>query len=274
MMEIRVTSKQGKPPEIQEVTMDLKGVKFDQTAAWVNFTNVRCERVDFSGRRFRPFHALDATFIECDFSRASLTYAGLGIQFREAQGWSKQVLYRDCRFDRADMRHMPHIGNARFERCSFRETRMEGWRADSAEFIDCVFGGRMYDCCFAGRPWRDEEGATGRTRNEFHGNDFREVDLQAVQFAYGIDLDAQLLPEGDQYVRLSRPRERVDRVRALVSRWPDDADREYALGSLRIISSPGDFEQDQLFLDRRLYRSRRIPGVKERVLHMIEHALD
>jgi uncharacterized protein YjbI with pentapeptide repeats len=275
MMEIRVTAKQGKPREIQEVTSDLRNSRFQPHARWINFS-ARCERVDFSGCRFEPFHALNAAFVECDFSRARLKNASMGIEFRERAGWSRQVLYRDCRFDQADMRALPHIGNARFERCSFRETRMEGWRADRAEFIDCVFAGRMYDCRFAGRPWTDEDGATGRERNEFSGNDFREAELAAVAFVYGIDLTAQLLPEGDRYLLLDRPVERLDRVRAQIARWPQDDVREYALANLQqVMISEGEREQTIVLLDRALFSNDRIfPGTTERILDMLERALD
>ena len=270
-MEIRVTAKQGKPPAIQKVTGSLRDVRFQQSAAWVVFDNAVCERIDFSGHKFEPLAAGSATFIECDFSRSRLSYSTLGTLGSK----NRQALYRDCRFDRADMRHMPHIGNARFERCSFRETRMEGWRADWAEFIDCVFAGRMYDCRFAGRPWTDEDRATGRDRNEFTGNDFREAELDAVMFVYGIDLDAQLLPEDDRYLRLDRPIERLDLVRAQIARWPQDDVREYGFLTLRMIDDAGHREQRSLWIDRDLFASRRrFPGVSEGILDMLEHAFD
>ena len=262
-------AKQGKAPVIQRVAGELHDLAFSQSAPWVVVHDARCERIDFSGHKFAPLAVGSASFIECDFSRARFLHSSLG----DLGASHPQALYRDCQFDRADMRHMPHIGNARFERCTFRETRIEGWRADRAEFIDCVFSGALHDCRFTGRPWEDE-GATGRERNEFHGNDFCQADLSAVQFAYGVDIDAQLLPQGDNYVRLSRPRERIDRVRALISRWPDDRDREYALAGLKMVDSPGDLEQDWLFLDRRLFLGGRIPDVDKQVLEMLEHALD
>jgi hypothetical protein len=270
-MEIRVTARQGKPPKVQVVKGGrLSDLKFVQTAPWVVFKEVTCERADFSRIKFAPFAVDSGAFIGCDFSRAVFLHHS---SFGAVNPKERQTVFRDCRFDRADMRSLRNFGNARFELCSFRDTRIEGWRADRAEFIDCVFSGRMYDCRFAGRPWLKPD-VTNRKRNEFHGNDFRDVDLAAVQFAYGIDLDAQMLPDGENYVRLSRPRERVDRVRALISQWPDDAARESALGKLSIVSSPGDLEQDVLFLDRRLYSDSRVPGVGKRVLDMLEHALD
>jgi len=270
-MEIRVTVKQGKPREIQRVTGTLRDVRFQQSASWVVVENAICERVDFSKHKFDPLAAGTVRFVECNFSRSRLSYSTLG----PLGSKDRQALYRDCRFDRADMRHMPHIGNARFERCSFRETRMEGWRADWAEFIDCAFSGRMYDCRFAGRPWSDEDGATRRERNEFTGNDFREAELDGVMFVYGIDLDAQLLPESDRYLRLDRPVERLDRVRAQIARWPQDDVREYGLLTLRMVDGAGDREQRSLWIDRPLFASQgRFPGVSERILAMLEHALD
>ncbi len=269
-MEIRVTSRQGKPRQVQRVDGTLSDQKFVQTESWVVVEHATCERVDFSGRKFDPLAVGPARFMECNFSRAAFRHSTLG-DLGRGDG---QALYRDCRFDRADMRALPHIGNARFERCSFRGTRMEGWRADRAEFIDCVFSGRMYDCRFAGRPWTDEAGATGRDHNEFHGNDFREAELDAVMFVYGIDLDAQLLPESDRYRRLDRPTERVDRVRAEIARWPDRDLRESGLLILRMVDHPGYREQRELWLDRRLFTDGQIPGLRERILAMLEQALN
>ena len=268
-MKIHATAKQRKPPAIQRVSGKFHDLKFSQSAPWVVMDQAHFERVDFSGQKFDPLAVGSASFVECDFGNAKLVHASLG----SIVPGDAQSFYRDCRFDGANMRALPHIGNARFQRCSFRGAKIEGWRADKAEFVDCVFSGRMYDCRFAGRPWDDDMGVTRRSRNEFRGNDFREAQLEAVMFVYGIDLRAQTMPEGERYLRLDRPSERIDLVRRQVALWSDDSAREYALSILRDYSDQGCAEQAELWVDRNLFSGGRWPGVGDRVWDMMESSL-
>lgn len=229
------------PRPIRIVEHDLRDTRFAVPEEWVIFAGVTFERVDLRGARFRPFGAQASTFIDCDFTGAKFSTGSFGSLGRS--------VYRNCRFERADLRGITLVGNARFERCSFVGAKIEGWRADCAEFVDCVFGGRLRDCRFAGRPWTCP-GDVGRDRNDFRGNDFRAAELDGVMFVYGIDLAAQRLPEGPEYIRLDRLAARIGRARAIIARWPDDTARERAFAMLRIYSEDGYAEQRELFTRR------------------------
>jgi hypothetical protein len=89
-----------------------------------------------------------------------------------------------------------------------------------------------------------------RQRNDFRGNDFREAELDYVAFVYGIDLRAQLLPEDPRYLVLDRLGERIEKVRAIVARWPDDKLRESAPFTLRVHGEGGHEEQELNLINR------------------------
>ena len=93
-------------------------------------------------------------------------------------------------------------------------------------------------------------GLTGRTRSEFRGNDFRQARLTDVMFVYGINLDLQLLPEDDRYIRVDDLPTRVRYARSIVSTWRTDVEREQALFLLRLYSEGGYREQQSLFTNR------------------------
>jgi uncharacterized protein YjbI with pentapeptide repeats len=288
MMEIRVTGKSGGKVAVQDVRGELRDMRFQQTGTWINF-NARCERVDFSGMRADPFNAFDSEFIDCSFERVRFRRHELGSSLH-------QPVFRNCRFDWCDLRGLGSYENVRFEGCTFRNAKILHWQADEAEFVDCVFSGLMRDVRFSGRPWPvqrygeanrqiHEEMATKyglktpyveleRKRNEFRGNDFREAQFDYVSFVYGIDVDAQTMPSGPQYMRLDRPKERIESARSIVARWPDEKLREHSLFELRLLGGDGYDEQAVIFTDRLSAPSAEWRELSQPVYDLLEHVLD
>ena len=194
----------------------------------VEFRNVRYTSVDFSHLRFRLLIGSGAIFNRCDFRQVQIAAGHLGNL--------AQTIYRDCRFDRADLAGVDPL-YARFERCTFDDANLREWRAFNAEFVDCHFGGRIIEAKFGGH-LHDSAAARiqpPRVKNEFRGNDFREATLIDCGFFDGIDLRAQLLPMGPEYIFLDNIHERIWRARAEVARWTDARAREEALLMLRVI---------------------------------------
>ena len=203
----------------------LSGVRFEPPSDGVSFQGAQLEDVDFSGLTLPKFRARGSTFERCDFSRAVLKEASFSLPPRS--------VYRDCRFDRADLRQA-QPGLARFERCTFERAKLDGWHGWHADFVDCRFSGRLRNIEFWAAPSQDpitprtperfrEAMRRERPPNEFRGNDFRAADLENVEFLGGIDLDAQFLPEGPEYARLDIRPETLDRVEAYVRRLTPDA---------------------------------------------------
>jgi len=264
----RVVGKARPVPPPRLVTSDLKGGRFDRRSTSVAFEAVTVSDVSFAGMRFEKLSVRGGcVFSGCDFSRVRSRYVShLSPDLPEA-------VYRDCRFDRADLRDF-FPGTARFERCTFDGARLDGWRSDVAEFVDCHFAGKVRDVMFWGRPYGilAEELGVDRPVNEFRGNDFRQAELISCSFVMGIDLDAQRWPEGPAYIRLDGLGERVRRVRAEVIRWTDLAARRDALIMLEVLQeSTVDQDQDDLFM-RRADLGRSYRETAERVWDLLATA--
>lgn len=224
-------------PPIRHVTGELRDCRFDKGSGEVSFNKAALTQVSFQGIRFRYFAATESVFVGCDFSKikSSPYVSHLSV--------TPQCIYRDCNFDQADLRNF-QPSDARFERCSFAGARLDGWRATSTEFIDCVFSGRIKEARFWGRPFDDH---VKRPLNEFRGNDFRAAELIDTSFVMGIDIGAQMWPESDRYIRLDRMSERLRLVRAEVVHWTDLKDRKEALTILEILGEDVATGQEELF---------------------------
>ena len=102
-------------------------------------------------------------------------------------------------------------------------SKIDAWESFTAEFIDCVFAGRLRNVRFYGRPWgaAADKLDPARTVNAFSGNDFRKADLVGAIFIHGIDVKKQLWPASTQYVILDRIHQRIAKVRVGVLEWSD-----------------------------------------------------
>jgi hypothetical protein len=135
-------------------------------------------------------------------------------------------VYQDCTFDHVDFGGRGGgflLGEARFERCTFRYCRYRWFWASHADFIDCTFIGVMQSAWFWGTtPQGDER----PRRNQFTGNDLSRARPRRVLFRNGVDLSANRLPEGPEYLHLDRFRERLQRARVVVAAWPEEERRD------------------------------------------------
>jgi hypothetical protein len=171
--------------------------------------------VDFSNRSLGAFIKYGGEFLRCDFSEASFEQFSVGHQ--------GQTRFVDCRFRRT---RFPlgntFFGDARFERCVFDGAQLRGLHVDAAEFVDCVFRGRVWHSVFWGVPMGADT-TPHRPRNEWRGNDFSEADLVDVDFR-DIDLRAQRWPDDpEEYALIDRIDERVEAATKAVRKWPDEA---------------------------------------------------
>lgn len=203
----------------------LSGVRFEPPPEGVNFDGAVFEDVDFSDIRVDRYYVRASTFERCDFSRSVLKVGSFSVP--------PPSVYRGCRFDRADLRQC-NPGLARFEQCSFEGAKIDGWESWNAEFVDCRFAGRLRKVIFSAGMGGDPEiyerapehlKRFHKPRSEplaFRGNDFRNADLDEVEFRGGIDLDAQLLPDDPAYIRLDIRPETLARVEAYANTLPGE----------------------------------------------------
>ena len=145
---------------------------------------------------------------------------------------------------------MPVGGLARFEHCSFRDVRIKSWYAFTVELIDCTFSGELRGGFFNGTPLEEQQNG-GDVRNEFHGNDFSQMDLIDVGFRTGIDLTRQNLPVGPHYLYLENAAEVLRLARREIVGWTDLELRQPALRLLQSDEDAVAKGQVQLFFDLR-----------------------
>jgi hypothetical protein len=134
--------------------------------------------------------------------------------------------------------------------------------------VDCgsrrlPFRGRLSGVVSNGRD------AEGSRTNEFVGNDFRDADLEDADFR-DIDLDAQLLPQGDEYIRLRNLQERVNAVRKTVKTWPHDPARAGAEQILSLVESVYEDESDVFTKRSFLLEMADSPEIGDRMLELLE----
>jgi len=193
------------------------------------FDRVTIRDADFRRATFDAVAPEGCVFERCDFRAQTL-----GRPYQSLFSSRRQSVFRDCRFDDADLTGV-RPGQARFERCSFANARLDGWESYRAEFIDCVFAGRIANVRFFGRPWGNgaEILEPARKKNEFRGNDFRGADLVGVTFVHGIDIAAQRWPESPDYIVLDKIHQRIASARREVLEWREHPAREEALDMLQ-----------------------------------------
>jgi hypothetical protein len=243
------------------VSSELHGGRFTVAPEGITFRGASVTGVDFSGLRIGHLQVEQSSFVECNFSRAHLANGNLGLA-------SPPSTYIRCRFDEADMRGV-RPGAARFEDCRFDGAHLDGWLCFVAEFIDCHFAGPVRDLIVSGRPFPPERAEDlGRTRNAVHGNDFRAAELKGVEFVRGIDIDAQLMPDSDVYIRVPQAQARIAAVRREVEGWPDPIARAHAESMLRFYNMRGYEEQETIFA-RRDAPGTVAAAVRERIWAML-----
>jgi uncharacterized protein YjbI with pentapeptide repeats len=131
--------------------------------------------------------------------------------------------YLGSDFTEADLRRVgPRF--ARFENCRFVNARLDDWNALCAEFVECVFEGRIARAKFSGRPWGFARAAIEpiRPSNDFRDNDFSRADLIDCSIFGGIDLTANTWPTGNDYVVIHSAQQKISEAKAKLGRLSPD----------------------------------------------------
>jgi uncharacterized protein YjbI with pentapeptide repeats len=168
---------------------------------------------DYSGRDLAQFCTVGCRLENCRFDGSRISSAQFG-------SGREQSEFVGCTFDGAEIDMGPG-GCVRFSQCSFQKVRIRNWICFAVELVDCGFSGWLQRAIFNGTVPTGKSAWLGRTRNEFHGNDFSGMDLVDVAFRTGIDLSRQRLPSGPEYLYLDDVGAAIARARlALATRPP------------------------------------------------------
>jgi hypothetical protein len=142
------------------------------------------------------------------------------------------------------------LGQARLERCRFLDVKLDTVFSHSAEFIDCVFSGRMRKVIIYGRLGGIDAEFTSRRVNEIRGNDFSSVRMSDVSFRQGVNLRSQKLPIGDDYLVLEASERKLTAVRRKWAEKPASDIRTKILTYLDILIEDAMEGQNDQFLCR------------------------
>jgi len=233
--------------------------------------SVRHEQVagaDYSRQTLDQFVSVGSTFTGCRFDRARINDAGFGAGMEQTE-------LVGCSFDGTSLRALG--GFTRFVRCTFRNLRATQVVPDYLEFVDCTFTGRITGLRFWGAPpdgagryagvVNAQRGAGTlpvppgyrelalREHNQIHGNDFSDAQLVKVEFRFGVDLTAQKLPVGEDYVYVPDPGSTVPGAVAELAHSPSEhapraqeflislMERNVGAGQRQLWICPKDFER-------------------------------
>ena len=263
----RPDSERNEPPP-DEVSADPAAPAVPEpVAAVVSISRATIRGVDFRKARFDRFSLAGCLFVACDFRAIRFDR-----RWQPLFAARPQNVFRDCRFDGADLRRV-RPDQARFERCTFDDTAIDGWRAEAAEFVGCRFAGALGRVIFFGRPAGNAGRAVDpdRKRNEFAQNDFRDADLDDVVFTHAIDLSAQRLPSLERYVRLDRFPQRLAHARTAVVRWDVQEERVAAVTMLRELATR--YRDQTEIIASRVSASGPAARVQTRVWAVLESAM-
>ena len=214
---------------------------------------------DFRGENIDRFWSVDSLFVDCVFDGLRLGW-GKESSLSFGAGPSQSV-YQNCSFDRARL-HIRTAGNTRFESCSFVETTIKDWWAFDVELIDCTFSGRLTRSWFNGSVQPQYVELIGRSLNEFRGNDFSAARLEDVEFRTGIDLSAQVLPTGPDYLLVPDAAVAVEKAADILQQIPDVKLRTEALSHLSVDRSNVEMGQSQLFIGSLGYSKRGLQALR------------
>jgi hypothetical protein len=167
------------------------------------------------------WYSADSSFSRCIFRQTRRRNIDPHTSGMFGRRWST---FQDCTFDHIDFGHGGGflLWNAAFKRCTFQYCNFRSFQANYSDFIDCTFVGVMQSAWFWGATIPGDE---MQRQNQFSGNDLSGAKLRRVYFRNGVDLSANRLPNGPEYIHLDRFPDRLEHARAIVETWPDEERR-------------------------------------------------
>jgi len=224
------------------------------TIEHVDLTFADLEDTDWENYTFRDVRADSANISHCVFSGClfeNVRFDGANLNSSVLGGYTgyETNTFRRVSFVKADLRNTVYRFPL-FEDCDFSGARFARVDFAASRFVRCRFAGRLGGVQFHGSwDWRYDLGQERDyfrrrgimpldIRNAMLNVDFREADLRGVTF-WGVDLSRSKLPSDENHVIAQDPRSFFERVKAVLDREWEGADREEALETLDMLIGPG-----------------------------------
>lgn len=169
----------------------------------------------FDRCQLQDFRVWSTIFRECSFKRANLRTSVLGGVQK-----GKRNIYSDGDFSDADLRRTVYKAAA-FERCSFRNAKLEKIDFQTSTFVDCVFEGELRDVLFYRCGFQGE----AFPANGMINVDFSRAKLRAVGFR-GLTLERVKLPEDAEHIVLRNVVATLDKLIAALQQQGDTTARK------------------------------------------------
>lgn len=185
--------------------------------------NVDYNQVDYSNHDLHSVCVINGKFNKSKFENLNVEDASFGAGGIES-------LYVDCSFDNS--KFSVFSGIATFIRCSFKNIVINELFANTMQFIDCTFSGKLKKTVFTAKIPESSQKYLDRDFNKVEGNDFSQVDFSDVGFRGGIDLLKQKLPDSEDYLYLYDPT-LIDQAKEKLLSFPED--KKYAEDILSLI---------------------------------------
>ncbi|MEV1166986.1 hypothetical protein [Nonomuraea sp. NPDC049784] len=233
----------------------------------LKLSGTRSEGADYSGQRFKYISVANGSHLtKCDFRRIRATQGCLG-------GGRRPSVYTECVFDGSTLKGDGlDPGRATFIKCSFLDTSLIRLDFRDAEFVDCVFSGRIESVIFSAKPYA-EDAELGRTRNRYEGNDFSAARMKDVAFRGGIDLGLQRFPDSDDYFILRDAAGPLEIAMRDAERWGEAEDRDEAIATIETLEFNVKGGQRDLFIHTEFLTGGLSPEAAERLMSIFrEHS--
>jgi len=164
----------------------------------------------FDRCHLRDLRVWATTFGECSFTGANLRKSVLG-----GVRNGKRNSYSGVDFSGADLRETVYKAAA-FERCIFRDAKLERIDFQTSTFEDCVFEGELRDLLFYRRGFDGD----AYPANEMVNVDFSRAKLHDIGFR-GLTLDRVKLPEDTDHIVIKNVDITLDRLTAALKHQDD-----------------------------------------------------
>lgn len=207
----------------------------------IEIYNENKEFSSFSNEKLSSFMAVDSTFSHCLFENMKVDNFCFG-------GGYNKTKYINCSFDNSVF-SSKSPGFAYFEGCTFRNVRIKNFFCVEADFVNCIFSGRIEKGNFIG-VYRDLDGTS--IINKYEGNDFRLMLLDDVGFT-NIDFSLQLMPDNPHQFVISDVMNFINTVEYNIGNISDKAIRDAVVKVVNIIRLEVKGSNNQIFIDKRSF---------------------